>query len=122
LHRQSKIQLPYDHDHDGPVFIEGTGIFMLYMIYLLRRQLWDFSNYRMNLRYTLKLSFENKGLNILGLRFRIEITVCCVIDTLEFVMRWDLPPFLYLCNTLISRISNRTYFIQLVSANYLYNI
>jgi hypothetical protein len=74
---------------------------MLYMIYLLRRQLWDISNYRMHLRYALKLSFENKGLNILGLRFHIEISIGCVIDTLEFVMRWDLPPFLYLCNTLI---------------------
>jgi len=95
LHRQLKIQLPYDDDHDGPLLIEETGTFLLYMIYLPRRQLWDFSNshYRMNLRYTLKLSFENKRLNILGVRFRIEITVCCVIYTLEFVMRWDLPPF-----------------------------
>ena len=85
LHRQLKIQLPYDDDHDGPLFIEETATFLLYMIYLPRRQLWDFSNshYRMNLRYTLKLSFENKRLNILGLRFRIEITVYCVIDTLE---------------------------------------
>ena len=103
MHRQSKIQLPYDDDHEGPLFIEGTGTFLLCMIYLLRRQLWDFSNshYRMHLRYALKLSFVNKGLNILGLRFHIEISVGCVIDTLEFVMRWDLPPFLYLCNTLI---------------------
>jgi hypothetical protein len=97
LHRQLKIQLPHNDDHDGPLFIEGTGTFLLYIIYLPRRQLWDFSNshYRMNLRYALKLSFENKGLNILGLRFHIEITVSCVIDTLEFVMRWDIPPFLY---------------------------
>ena len=71
------------------------------------------------LRYALKLSFENKGLNILGLRFHIEISVCCVIDTLEFVMRWDLPLFLYFSITLVSRISNRAYVIQLVLGNYL---
>ena len=104
--------------------MKGTGTSLFYMIYLPRRQLWDFSNshYRMNLRYALKLSFENKGLNILGLRFRIEIRVCCVIDTLEFVMRWNLPPLPCFSITFVSRISNRTYFIQLVSANYLYNI
>jgi len=88
------------------------------MIYLLRGQLWDISNSRMHLRYALKLSYENKGLNILGLRFHIEISVGCVIDNLEFVMRWNVPHFLYFSITLVSRISNRTYFIQLVSVIY----